>query len=309
MRHAAAAAALALLMGGCSTMVPRPVPPGPATPPPAAGEPVAPPPPQTVAANLFRLSGSAGQGALLSGTVPQGAALLMLDGKPVRFAADGRFIIGFGRDAPPSAVLEARMHDGRLLRAPLAVAPRTWDISSLPTLQRGTSPSPEYQRIRSAEVAQIEAARAMAVESDGWRQTFRWPAIGRISTLFGSQRIYAGQPGAYHSGLDIARAPGAPELAGSPARTPADGVVVLATDHPFSLEGNMVMISHGFGLVSVLMHLSKITVSTGDVVAQGQQIGLIGMTGRATGPHLHWGMTWNGARIDPLLLAGPMPAL
>ncbi len=260
-----------------------------------------------MSADLFRLSGPAGQGALLSGTVPQGTALLMLDGKPVRFAADGHFIIGFGRDAVPSALLEARMQDGRLLRLPLTVAPRAWDISSLPGLRRGTSPSAAYLKIRSAEVAQIEAARAKEVDSDGWRMPFRWPAIGRISTLFGSQRIYAGQPGAYHGGLDIARGPGAPELAGTPARSPADGVVVLATDHPFSLEGNMVMIGHGYGLVSVLMHLSRIDVATGDRITQGQAIGLIGMTGRATGPHLHWGMTWNSERIDPLLVAGPMP--
>jgi murein DD-endopeptidase MepM/ murein hydrolase activator NlpD len=231
----------------------------------------------------------------------------MLDGKPVRFAADGRFIIGFGRDAGSSALLEARMQDGRLLQARMTVAPRAWDISSLPTLQRGTSPSAEYQRIRAAEVAQIEAARARAVDSDGWRKPFAWPATGRISTLFGSQRIYAGQPGAYHGGLDIARAVDGPVLAGTSARAPADGVVVLATDHAFSLEGNMVMISHGFGLVSVLMHLSRVDVATGAVVTQGQPIGLIGMTGRATGPHLHWGMTWNRERIDPLLVAGPMP--
>ena len=96
-------------------------------------------------------------------------------------------------------------------------------------------------------------------------------------------------------------------LDGTPARSPADGVVVLATDHPFSLEGNLVMIDHGFGLVSALMHLSKIEVKTGERVRQGQEIGIIGSTGRATGPHLHWGMTWMGARIDPLLLAGPMP--
>jgi murein DD-endopeptidase MepM/ murein hydrolase activator NlpD len=301
----AAAAALTLLLGGCATVVPPAVPPAPVAPP--AAEPVVPPPPQTVAIGQFGLSGTPGQGALLSGTVPQGTALLMLDGKPVRFAPDGRFIIGFGRDAAPNALLEARLQDGRLLRAPLTVAPRTWDISSLPTLPRGTSPSAEYQRIRAAEVAQIEAARAQAVESDGWRTPFRWPALGRISTLFGSQRIYAGQPGAYHGGLDIAKRAGGAELAGTPARSPADGVVVLATDHPFSLEGNMVMIGHGYGLVTVLMHLSRIDVATGDRVTQGQAVGLIGMTGRATGPHLHWGMTWNRERIDPLLVAGPMP--
>jgi hypothetical protein len=308
LKRAVAAATLTLLLGGCATVVPRATAPGPVTPPPPVGQPIAPPPPQTVGATLFGLSGAPGQGALLSGTVPQGTALLLLDGKPVRFAPDGHFIIGFGRDAVPDALLEARMQDGRLLRAPLTVAPRAWDISSLPTLQRGTSPSAAYQRIRSAEVAQIEAARAQAVESDGWRKPFRWPALGRISTLFGSQRIYAGQPGAYHGGLDIARRAGGPELAGTPALSPADGVVVLATDHPFSLEGNMVMISHGFGLVTVLMHLSRIDVATGDRITQGQAIGLIGMTGRATGPHLHWGMTWNRERIDPLLVAGPMPA-
>ncbi len=84
-------------------------------------------------------------------------------------------------------------------------------------------------------------------------------------------------------------------------------MVVLATDHPFSLEGNLVMIDHGFGLVSALMHLQRIDVRTGDRVARGEPIGLIGRTGRATGPHLHWGMTWDGVRIDPLLVAGPMP--
>lgn len=296
-----------LFASACAT--PRPVAPGPTTPPPPPGRPVAPPPPTQVGPQSFALEGTLGQGALLTGTVPAGTALLLLDGKPVRFAAtDGRFIIGFGRDAPASALLEARLQDGRLLRLPLAVAPRAWDISSLPTLQRGTSPSPAYQRIRAAETAQIEAARAAAVDSDGWRQHFAWPAFGRISTQFGSQRIYAGGvAGAYHSGTDIARYPGGPALEGTPARAPADGVVVLATDHPFSLEGNLVMIDHGFGLVSAIMHLQRIDVHTGDRVRQGQPIGLVGRTGRATGPHLHWGMTWDGARIDPSLLAGPMP--
>jgi hypothetical protein len=304
LRFTGALPALLLLAGGCAE---RPVAPGPATPPPPIGRPIVPPPPLVVGAQVFGLNASAQQGALLTGTAPAGTALLLLDGAPVRFAADGRFIIGFGRDQGPSALLEARMQDGRLLRLPIAVAPRHWDISSLPTLYRSTSPSEAYQKIRAAERAQIEAARALPVDSDGWRQSFHWPAIGRISTMFGSQRIYAhGVEGAPHSGLDIARAVGGPVLDGTPARSPADGVVVLATDHPFSLEGNLVMIDHGFGLVSALMHLQRIDVKAGDPVKRGQEIGLIGRTGRATGPHLHWGLTWNQVRIDPILLVGPM---
>jgi hypothetical protein len=302
----ASALLILLAVGGC---IPRPEAPGPATTPPPIGQPVTPPPPQVVEPRVFALVGTVQQGALVSGTAPDGTALLLLDNKPVRFASDGHFIIGFGRDAPPAAMLEARMQDGRLLRLPLVVAPRKWDISSLPTLYQGTTPSAAYQRIRGAELAQIDAARAVNADSDGWRQTFRWPAMGRISTLFGSQRIYArGVAGAPHSGLDIARFAGGAALEGTPALAPADGLIILATDRPFSLEGNLVMIDHGFGLVSALMHLQRIDVKTGDRITRGQPIGLIGATGRATGPHLHWGMTWNGVRIDPLLVVGPMPA-
>ncbi|WP_294394748.1 M23 family metallopeptidase [uncultured Sphingomonas sp.] len=296
------------LLLACTACIPRPE----AKPAPVAmapvSQPVAPPPPQVVAPSIFGLDRQPEQGALLKGMVPLGTSLLLLDGKPVRFAPDGTFIIGFERDAQPNAVLEARMQNGRLLRLPLTVSPHAWDISELKTLSRGTSPSAAYQRIRSAELAQIETARAANVDSDGWRQCFQWPAVGRISTLFGSQRIYAGGVrGAYHGGLDIARAVGGQDITGTPALAPADGVVVLATDNPFSLEGNLVMIDHGFGLVSAMMHLQRIQVRTGQRISRGQPIGTIGMTGRATGPHLHWGMTWNGLRIDPLFLVGPMP--
>ena len=95
---------------------------------------------------------------------------------------------------------------------------------------------------------------------------------------------------------------------GAPVVAPADGVVILAADKPFTLEGNLLMIDHGHGLNSAFLHLSRIDVKLGDHVSQGQRIGAIGATGRATGPHLHWGMKWNDARIDPLLLAGPMPS-
>ena len=95
-------------------------------------------------------------------------------------------------------------------------------------------------------------------------------------------------------------------VAGTPVRAPADGVVTLAADHPFTLEGNLLMIDHGAGLNSAFLHLSRIDVAEGQQVTRGQIIGAVGATGRATGPHMHWGMKWNDARIDPLLLAGPM---
>lgn len=248
----------------------------------------------------FSFEGRMGQGGVVRGTVPAGTRGLTLDGRPVPVAPDGRFLIGFGRDFGASADLVATLADGRTIARHLAIAPRIWKIENLSTLPRVAQPSAEFQRRRPGELARIEAARAADHATDGWRQPFLWPARGRISGLFGSQRIYRGEPGAFHSGVDVA----AP--AGTPVVAPADGVVVLAADMPFTLEGNLLMIDHGMGLNSAFLHLSRIDVSVGDVVARGQKIGAIGMTGRATGAHLHWSMKWRDQRIDPLLLAGPM---
>jgi murein DD-endopeptidase MepM/ murein hydrolase activator NlpD len=250
----------------------------------------------------FALTGKLVQGGVATGTAPRGTTLLSLDGKPVRIAPDRRFLIAFDRDAGASATLVARLDTGGELRKQLSIAPRAWDISRLNTLPKYPVPRPEFERVRPAELAQIGAARALESDSQGWRQTFLWPAVGRISTLFGSQRIYAGEPGAYHSGIDIARPTGTVVLA------PADGVVILATPRPFTLEGNLVLIDHGMGLNSAFMHLARIDVKLGQRVRRGQPIGTVGRSGRATGPHLHWGLRWNDARLDPLLVAGPMPA-
>ncbi|MEN2749041.1 M23 family metallopeptidase [Sphingomonas sp. T9W2] len=246
------------------------------------------------------LDGTPGQGAAMTGRVPPGATLT-LNGQPVAVAPDGAFLIAFDRDAGPAATLLATLPDGRPLVRTLAIAPRAWRIERLPTLPRVSQPSAEFQRRRAPELAQIAAARDEATDAQGWRQRFVWPVTGRISGLFGSQRIYAGEPGAYHSGVDVARPTGTPVVA------PADGVVILAAPTPFTLEGNLLMIDHGMGLNSAFLHLSRIDVKPGDRVAQGQVVGAIGATGRATGPHLHWSMKWHDARIDPLLLAGAMP--
>jgi murein DD-endopeptidase MepM/ murein hydrolase activator NlpD len=253
------------------------------------------------AAPDFVLRGEPGQGSLVHGSAPWGTVALSLDGKPVPLAPDGSFVIGFDRDRNTPARLEARLGDGRIAVRELAVAARQWAIEQVDVAQRPAGvPDADYLRIREGEVARIAAARAIRSESDGWRQHFIWPAHGRISGVFGSQRIYRGQPGSFHAGVDIAAGAGATVVA------PADGVVVLAGPPAFTLEGNLLIIDHGMGLNSAFLHLSSQAVKLGDHVRQGQPIGTVGMTGRATGPHLHWAMKWQDARIDPAPVAGPM---
>ena len=252
----------------------------------------------------FGLEGVLTQGGAVAGTVPRDTVQLTFDGAAVAVAPDRRFLIAFDRDAPPVAVLVATLGDGTTIRKQLMIAPRAWDISRLNSLPKTPLPQPEFDRLRPVELAQITAARRVVSDAQGWRQPFLWPITGRISTLFGSQRIYKnGEAGAYHSGIDIARP------AGTIVVAPADGVVTLAADHPFTLEGNLLMIDHGMGLNSAFMHLSQIDVRPGEAIRRGQVIGRVGMTGRATGPHLHWSLKWRDARIDPLLVAGPMSAV
>jgi hypothetical protein len=259
------------------------------------------PPPTTASQSAFRWTGTLSQGGLILGTAPAGTRSVVLDGKPIALSPDGRFIAGFDRDAGPQASLTATLADGRTVTQSLTIAPRAWRIERLNTLPKFPAPDPVFAKLRPPELAQIVAARARKTDAQGWRQSFAWPATGRISGLFGAQRIYKGEPGSYHSGTDIAKPTGAIVTA------PADGVVILAAERPFTLEGNLLMLDHGMGLNSAFLHLSRIDVKPGDHVRQGQPIGAVGMTGRATGPHLHWSLKWGDAKLDPMLAAGKMP--
>lgn len=273
-------------------------------PPPAVVERAVPPPPASPAAPAFRdfeLRGLAEQGAAMLGQAPTGTRSLTLDGKPVALASDGAFLIAFDRDAGPSAALVATLADGRRIERALDIAPGAWRLEHINAPYRGSAASDaDFERRRPAELAQIAAARRVDQASDGWRQRFIWPVTGRRSGFFGSQRVYQGKPGSYHGGADIA------VPAGTPFVAPADGVVVLAAASPFTLEGNLLIVDHGMGLNSAFLHCQRLDVKVGDRVVQGQQLGTVGRTGRATGPHMHWGMKWGDARIDPAKLAGPM---
>ncbi len=264
-----------------------------------------PPPPQRALPSRgadFAVSGELTQGGWVVGLAPLGARSLSFNGEALAFDRDGRFFAAFDRDAGPSATLTARLDSGRSVTRSLAVTPRAWNIEHIPLGPRpGTPPSESYKRIRAGELAQINAARAIDSDSEGWRQNFIWPARGRLSGRFGSQRIYNGTPGGYHSGNDIATG-----TSGTPYVAPADGVVILAAERPFTLEGYLLMIDHGKGLNSAFLHSSRLAVRVGEQVKQGQVIGYIGATGRATGPHLHWSLKWRNSRLDSLLFTGPM---
>ena len=273
--------------------------PAPASKPTASPQPVTLPEPAP-ARTTFSYHGELEQGGWIRGKVPSNARTARIGDQQIDFADDGSFFAAFDRDQGPQAELIAVLKDGRTISSPLTIRPRAWKLEHVNVPYRAGRSSAEFQRLRSGELAQIAAARAQDTGSQGWQQDFIWPVTGRISGRFGAQRVYQGKPGPYHSGLDIA--PGA----GKPYVAPADGVVTLVASRPFTLEGNLLMIDHGMGLNSAFLHSASITVREGQRVRQGEVLGTIGATGRATGPHLHWSLKWHDSRLDPLLFVGPM---
>ncbi len=246
------------------------------------------------------LQGNLVQGGLLIGhTDPD--ATVVLDGRIVRVDSDGVFLLGFHRDAPASAELTVTAPDGSVDRRSLTIAARAYDIQRIDGLpSRMVTPPPEVtERIRR-ENARIAALREVDRPESQFRSGFVWPAIGRISGVYGSQRILNGEPRQPHYGVDVA----AP--VGTPIKAPADGLVVLAEGDLY-YTGGTVILDHGHGLSSAFLHLDSVSVKVGDRLRQGDVLGALGATGRVTGPHLDWRMNWFEARIDPQLLVPPMP--
>ena len=251
-----------------------------------------PPPPAT-------LSGEFEQGGFVKGIAPFDTVSATVNGNPLGFDPEDRtFFVGLDRDAGERLELVFTARDGQKRTQLLEVKPRAWNIQHVNVAKRSGGTSEAWWKKREPDWLAIKASREKKTGATGWRQDFIWPVKGRISGRFGSQRIYRGEPGSYHSGLDIA--PGA----GTPFVAPADGVVVLAARN-YSLEGNLLIIDHGQGLNSAFLHASRLMVSEGDEVKQGQHIGNVGSSGRATGPHLHWSIKWQDARLDPLLFLPP----
>lgn len=251
-------------------------------------------------AHAVELNGQFVQGGLVMGQAQPGATV-SLDGDAVDVAANGAFVFGFGRDAAAKSKLVVIEPDGTRKVRDLAVAAQTYDvqrIDGLPT--RKVTPKPEDVKRIQADNAKIWAVRATLTPDTRFLSGFTWPVTGPISGVFGSQRILNGKPKNPHNGVDVA----APQ--GTQIKAPASGVVVLVHDDMF-YTGKTVMIDHGLGLTSVYAHMNSIQVIEGQLVSQGAPIGQVGKTGRVTGAHLHWGLTWKGTHLDPKLAAGTMP--
>jgi len=251
-------------------------------------------------ANALELTGNFTQGGLVIGQTQPGSRV-KLDGEAVPVSDDGRFLLGFGRDAKAKSALAVTSPDGVRQTRSLKIKARVYReqrINGLP--RRKVTPAPEDIARIAADNKIIVATRAGITRRAYYGSGFKWPVTGPISGVFGSLRILNGTPKNPHNGVDIA----AP--AGTVIVAPADGVVTVAQPDMF-YTGKTVMLDHGYGLTSVYAHMSALLVRQGDVVAQGTPIGKVGRTGRVTGPHLHWGVTLMATHLDPQLLAGPMP--
>lgn len=250
--------------------------------------------------SALELRGDAVQGGLMFGNAPPGSSV-QLDGREVMVSPSGDFVIGFDRDESGERLLEVRESSGERHQRTLAVKAREYQIERVEGLPPKTvTPDPEsLERIR-AEAALVSSARARRDSRADYLQGFAWPARGRISGVYGSQRVLNGEPRRPHYGLDIA----APT--GSPVYAPADGLVTLA--HPdMYFSGGTLVLDHGHGLSSSFLHLSKILVEAGTPVSKGDLIAEIGATGRASGPHLDWRMNWLDRRVDPEPLVSDLP--
>lgn len=258
----------------------------------------------TLQAQCLELEGAALQGGMVWGNVAPGSRVT-LDNAPLDVLPDGTTVAGFGRDAAATAELVVESAGGVRCRQTLQVGRRKYNIQRVEGVPQETvTPPPErLQRIRR-ERALVGAAKARDLQRPdlllGALAGFQWPAVGPISGVYGSQRVYNGEPRSPHYGVDVAMPIGTPVLA------PSAGVITLAEPDLF-YSGGTIILDHGFRLSSSFLHLSKVLVEVGQEVQSGDVIGEIGASGRATGAHLDWRMSWRSERIDPQLLAPPMP--
>lgn len=256
-----------------------------------------------VKAEGLKLCGVLRQGEILRADAGAEAQAVTLNGRQIPLAENGGFLLVLGRDEAEKIKITVTDKNSGVANYILPVAKNKWDIQSIKGVeQRKVTPAKEDNAEIMREQTDVRRAlTTLNMQNQSWKNGFDIPLKGTISGNFGNQRIFNGIPKNPHSGTDIA----APE--GTSVKAAGDGYVVLNGSNYF-YGGNMVIIDHGEGLQTIYMHLKKSAVKEGQYVKKGQVVGYVGKTGRATGPHLHWGASLNNVRFRPHSLMDLMSA-
>lgn len=253
-------------------------------------------------AHAVELRGALKQGGYAIGRVQPGTHIRLND-RIVKVADDGQFILGFERDAPKLMTLTITHANKSVETKKITIAQRRYDVQRIDGLPPSkVSPSPvDLKRIARENDKQNQVRRIQSTHPY-FTQSMIIPVQGRISGVYGSQRILNGEARRPHLGVDIA----AP--VGTPIKAPASGVVTGVLNDMF-FNGNTLIIDHGYGLHTFMMHLHDIRVVEGQKVKQGDVVATVGQSGRATGPHLHWAVGWHNLTLDPSLFVdlSPLP--
>ena len=238
------------------------------------------------------LEGNFIQGGLAYGKVEEDVKVFF-NSENVPVYKDGSFVIGFSRNNENVSLIKLIYQNNEILEKYIKIKKRKYKIQKINNLDKEKVEPPKsyYDRIKE-EVLLVRKAKKKLYNFPYYKAGFMMPVEGIITGVYGSQRILNGIPRRPHYGIDIANKKGTIIL------SPSDGVIVLA-ENDLYFSGGTIVISHGMGITSSLLHLSKLEVEVGDKVKKGQRVGLMGSTGRSTGPHLDWRMEVNGVRIDP----------
>lgn len=249
----------------------------------------------TSAASVIELHGAKTAGALVIGKTAPGSNV-KLNAKSLKVSKQGIVVFGFERDAQGPQTLTVELPDGTAHEQVITLQPREYKIDRVEGVpQRTVTPAPEQVARARKEAAAVWQARQTQTDDLHFLAPVLPPAEGRISGVYGSQRIFNGEPRNPHFGLDVA----APT--GTPVKVVWPGEVVFA-DPDLFYSGGTIIVNHGFGITTTYIHLSAVDVKVGQQLKQGERIGAIGATGRATGPHLDWRVNWGNVRLDPALV-------
>jgi len=251
-------------------------------------------------ANAVEFRGDFIQGSLVIGQLKQGQTVEYA-GKKLKRTEDGFFLLGFGRDALPTAELIITDTKGVSEVLVLQVAAREYNIQKIEGVpQKTVTPAAEDLHRIKQDALSVKKARKLVSDQADFLGGFTNPNLGPVTGVYGSQRFYNGVPKSPHYGVDYA----APT--GTIVKAPAAGIITFA--HPdLFYSGGTLILDHGHGLSSSFLHLSEILVADGQKIKSGDPIAKVGATGRATGPHLDWRMNWLDQRVDPQLVLKALP--